>query len=424
MAGHTTMPPRIQKTPFGDVTLTSRWKRDRYYLMAYGAPAAIRWLFPKVQKFEIVGMKFRHTFDPFTSPVTAMRGLLSACQGWQARWLGWLQDHEEGVTTVSARSGLNIETLGQLFDHLQGQRKSTESVTIATWDRDRYRLNLWRTEIGNDRLLSEITPEMISDALARIGKRTSPSTANTSLGVIKTFLTWAANKGIILNQSHRTVHRLKVPSAQRHHRAWWTTEQVRLALQCAAQDPHQPTATLLVACGCMLGLRLEEIIMLRWQDLNLDATDPRTGVPNPVCHVTGHSGWVPKDKDARDIPISAELLTILQPHRQKEGFLLTSEPHRTGRPRPGTGWKYRYNPHKVWKRIMASVVKAGGTPITMYGMRHSFASNLLALGVSDVKVGRWMGHSDTRMVHRHYGHLLSYDADINVMRFDSLKGDA
>ena len=62
----------------------------------------------------------------------------------------------------------------------------------------------------------------------------------------------------------------------------------------------------------------------------------------------------------------------------------------------------------------AQLTKAGGKPITMYGMRHSFASNLLIANVSDVKVARWMGHGDTRMVHRHYGHLLSYDDAINA----------
>jgi integrase len=171
-----------------------------------------------------------------------------------------------------------------------------------------------------------------------------------------------------------------------------------------------------VACGCLLGLRVEEIIMLRWQDLDLDARDPKTGEPCPVCHITPNGGWVPKDKEPRDIPISTELLGILKRFRQKEGYLLTSEPHRHGRPRKGTGWNYRYNPKKVWARVIERVVKEGGVPITMYGMRHTFASNLLIARVSDVKVGRWLGHSDTRMVHRHYGHLLSSDGDINAMK--------
>jgi integrase len=172
---------------------------------------------------------------------------------------------------------------------------------------------------------------------------------------------------------------------------------------------------LLVACGCYLGLRVEEIIMLRWEHLSLDDVDPKTGEPRPVCHITPHSGWQPKDGEARDIPICAPLLAILKQHRQAEGYLLTNEPGRSTKPRTGKGWLYRYDPKKVWLRVMKAVVAAGGKAITMYGMRHSFASNYLIAGVSDVKVSRWLGHADTRMVHRHYGHLLSYDGDINAV---------
>ncbi len=273
----------------------------------------------------------------------------------------------------------------------------------------------WRTALGNDCLLSSITPDLIADALIQIGKKTSASTANASLGVLKTYLTWASNKGLLKDRSHCNVKRLKEPANLRHKRAWWTVPEIELALNCAAKDPHQPTATLLVACGCMLGLWVEEIIMLRWQDLDLDLTDPKTGESKPVCHITPNGGWVPKDGESRDIPISARLRDILLPHRRKEGYLLVNEPHRKGRPRGGTGWIYRYNPRKVWLRVMGLVVKAGGKAITMYGMRHSFASNMLNAGVSDVKVGRWLGHADTRMVHRHYGHLMSYDSDINAL---------
>lgn len=54
--------------------------------------------------------------------------------------------------------------------------------------------------------------------------------------------------------------------------------------------------------------------------------------------------------------------------------------------------------------------------ITPHGMRHSFASNLLMAGVSDVLVARWLGHANTAMVHQRYGHLLAYHGDINRMR--------
>ncbi len=159
--------------------------------------------------------------------------------------------------------------------------------------------------------------------------------------------------------------------------------------------------------------------MLRWQDFSLDATDPKTGDPRPVCHITPHDGWQPKDQESRDIPISEALLVILRAHRQQDGYLLMNEPHRKGRRRDGQGWNYRYNPTKVWRRLMDKMANDGHKVITMYGMRHSFASNFLIAGVSDVKVSRWLGHADTRMVHRHYGHLLSYDQDINAVKITS-----
>lgn len=93
------------------------------------------------------------------------------------------------------------------------------------------------------------------------------------------------------------------------------------------------------------------------------------------------------------------------------GFLLAPRVSRCKR--GGTRRVYRYDPRAVWKQIIKRVVAAGGKRITPYGMRHTFASNLLIGNVSDTKVARWLGHSDTRMVHRHYGHLLAFDDDIN-----------
>lgn len=408
------MKPRTQRTPFGDVTLTSRWMRDRYYLAASGSLEALRWMFPKMgTNPEAIGRQFRHLFPPAPKAITVERELRMICAAWQAAWDDRLADHQEGAFHVEVEQPTSILTIGALFDHLYAERKS--QVAASTTSRDRYRLKLWREELGNDQPLASLTPDMITAALRRIGARTSPSTANTAFGVLKTYLNWAHNMGHMPTAAHRTVKRLREAPSGRSRRDWWTAPEVDLALRCAAEDHHQPTATLLVACGCYLGLRVEEIIMLRWQDLELDLVDPTTGRPKPVAHITPHDGWQPKDGEARDIPISDPLLTILREHRRAEGYLLEAEPHRRGRPRGGKGWVYRYDPKKVWARIVKRVQAEGGKRITMYGMRHSFASNLLIAGVSDVKVSRWLGHADTRMVHRHYGHLLSYDDDINAI---------
>lgn len=415
MARHTSMPPRMQKTPHGDVSLTSRWMRDHYVLVAYGPESAVRWLFPKkdAHVFESANDKVRHVFVPAPTPITVERDVRRICAKWQERWEERLADHQTGFTTQSeAPRTPAITTLGQLFDHLYQERTTT--VAKSTTSRDRYRLQVWRNALGNNTLLASLTPDLITSALAKIGKQTSPATANSAFGVLKTYLNWAHNMGLTKDRSHATVRRLKEPPGERHHRLWWTADEVAQAVQVASRDDHQPTATLLVACGCHLGLRVEEIVMLRWQDFSLDRVNPK-GEPSPVCHLTPHDGWQPKDGEARDIPVCAALLAILKQHRMTEGYLLQAEEGRPGRPRGGTGWVYRYDPKKVWARIIKEVVKAGGRAITMYGMRHSFASNFLIAGVSDVKVSRWLGHADTRMIHRHYGHLLSYDDDINAI---------
>ena len=50
--------------------------------------------------------------------------------------------------------------------------------------------------------------------------------------------------------------------------------------------------------------------------------------------------------------------------------------------------------------------------IGFHGLRHSWASHAVMNGVPIMVVARNLGHADTRMVERHYGHLApSYVAD-------------
>ena len=205
---------------------------------------------------------------------------------------------------------------------------------------------------------------------------------------------------------------------------WWTVEDVEQALKCAAQDPHQPTAVLLIAVGCMAGLRFEELSMQRWQDIELDVVNPRTGEGVPVLHVVGHGGWVPKNGKNRTIPINAQLAQILREQRKPSGYLLMPEAikHRRAPPRPrkeGGKRTYRYDFKNVWNRIVTRVVGAGGKRITVHGMRHSFTSHHLICNVSELKVARWLGHADTTMIFERYGHLLGHDRSIDAVSYST-----
>lgn len=412
VAKHTTMKPRHQNTPHGPVVLQSRWMRDRYMLVASGSTAALRLLFPRHQgPFESISpTTVRHVFVPANIPITVERELRNCCAKWQMAWDELLLDANSQSCTGSKSAAPNITTVGHLFDHLFEIRKATLRPT--TTERDRYHISLWRKELSES-ALSALDEDALLSARANIAKSTSASTANDGFAILKTYLMWACNKGLMPNAFFKTIRRLRIPPAERSQREWWTTPEVELALRCARQDEQARTAVLYIAICCFLGLRPEEAIMLRWKDLELDTVDPVTGDRRPVAHITPHDGWTPKDGEARDIPISNRLLQLLEEFRCPDGYLLEAQVKRTKR-KADAPWAYRYDPKKIWKRVNDRVVEAGGKAITAYGMRHTFASNLLIANVSEFKVAKWLGHSDTRMVHKHYGHLRSYDADINA----------
>jgi len=60
-------------------------------------------------------------------------------------------------------------------------------------------------------------------------------------------------------------------------------------------------------------------------------------------------------------------------------------------------------------------------PVNFHGLRHTYASRLAMRGVPLAVIAAQLGHSDTRMVEKHYGHLApNYVADTVRQAFGSL----
>ncbi|CAN5464688.1 tyrosine-type recombinase/integrase [soil metagenome] len=58
--------------------------------------------------------------------------------------------------------------------------------------------------------------------------------------------------------------------------------------------------------------------------------------------------------------------------------------------------------------ILWRINKRIGTKATLYGMRHTFATRLLAEGVPDAHVAALLGHASTAMLHKHYAHVTAH----------------
>jgi integrase len=289
------------------------------------------------------------------------------------------------------------------------------SVAASTMEKYILHLSRWHEELGDGFAFRDLSTERVMLARQSLVKRLSPRTVNGSMQTLRRVLAFAIDMGWIGVIPWRKVKQLTEAEFKPQ---WWTPDQAALALQIAAQDRHQPTALLMLVLGVMIGLRKDEAVNLRWQDLVLDRVDGTTGKPAPVCHIRCDAGWKPKGRRPRDIPISDQCLDLLSPHRKESGYVLV--PERVLKKRGGTKRVYRWDCDKVWDRVLVVAVQQGLPEIRFHDLRHSFASNLLGAGVSAEKVAEWLGHKDTRLVHTTYGHLLSYDAEINRVNYQRL----
>jgi integrase len=96
--------------------------------------------------------------------------------------------------------------------------------------------------------------------------------------------------------------------------------------------------------------------------------------------------------------------------------------------RPGSGRLFLRDNGKVWgkseqQRPLTAACTAAriDPPVNFHGLRHTYASRLTMRGVPLAVIAAQLGHADTRMVEKHYGHLApSYIADTVHQAFGSL----
>ncbi len=137
------------------------------------------------------------------------------------------------------------------------------------------------------------------------------------------------------------------------------------------------------------GLRVGELLALKWQDIDLVAA--HLIVRRTLWH--GQEG-TPKGGQNRKVPLSPEALATLKAHRHLRGpYVFCDE-------------KGARLTHSIVKDVVpATCHRAGlGKRITTHGLRHTFASHLVMRGASIKAVQELLGHESFEMTLR-YSHL-------------------
>ena len=144
----------------------------------------------------------------------------------------------------------------------------------------------------------------------------------------------------------------------------------------------------MVMMALKTGLRLGELLALRWQDVDLVARKL----------MVRHSVWkgtltTPKSGRFREIPLSAQLTAVLKSHRHlrgeyvfcnEDGSMLTRD--------------------QVKRTLPLACRRAGLRRVQWHALRHSFASQLAIAGVPMRTIKELMGHATLEMTMR-YAHL-------------------
>lgn len=131
------------------------------------------------------------------------------------------------------------------------------------------------------------------------------------------------------------------------------------------------------------GLRLSELLRLRWSEVSLKSAKPR---PASITVIDS------KNDESRIVPISSKLLPLLKklPHK---GPLVFDN---------GNGGGLYYKSH-YYDILRASQIAVGVTPFRLHDLRHFFGKTLAENGVSLGQIAKLMGHrniSTTMMYQR------------------------
>ena len=241
--------------------------------------------------------------------------------------------------------------------------------------------------------LEAITPEDVSAALQVILAVRSPGTVRMARAVLKRCLGLAEEWELI----DRNPVRGRPPRLAPKPPPRISPARARAVLAAVAESRAAPAVTL----GLCLGLRIGEVLGLRWEDIEEDCLVVRG-------QTLRTQAYKPRTKSGaeREIPLIAPVREALRQarRRQTEDQLVRGQ----GYERTGfvvTGPSGRPLSRSYLRLVLTTHLEAAGIPrATFHSLRHMTATLLHDLGVSEEVRRSILGHASAE-VHRGYVHI-------------------
>jgi integrase len=258
------------------------------------------------------------------------------------------------------------------------------------------------TALG-DRHAAEVTTRDVEALLATISKTgASPRTVNKHRALISAVYNYGSRKATFALPANPASEADKRREPHPGALAYYTPEDVEALARALADGSHRETTKRqiddpeeraaragedhqdaeLIRVAAYAGLRLGELLALRWRDVDFAGHALTVGrAMSAGIESSTKSGRV------RRVPLPDQAADALDRLSRREDFTAPSERvfcNRFGRPLDGSALRRRY------KRAQAA---AGLQPLRFHDLRHTYGSLLAAAGVDLVTVQAAMGHA-------------------------------
>lgn len=311
----------------------------------------------------------------------------------QVQGVAW-EVKREGLLELAAaeKAGTAFTVDRALDEYIEHLRRNGQQADDAE-NRASYHI---RGALG-ERAVEALTTSEIRDWLVGVANidddddddkaRRRKATANRTLTILKAALNFAwRHDKVKSDAAWRKVAPYRAVGAARVR--YLQVAEVQRLVNAATGDFRD-----LLQGAIQTGARYSELAALRVSDVNFDVG---------TVHVRKS-----KSGKARDIILTEEGIGVfrrLAAGRSGDELLFMRDSV-NGR----VGWQK----NDQQRPMMAAVAAASiSPPITFHGLRHTWASLAVMAGVPLLVVADNLGHADTRMVERHYGHLAaSYKRD-------------
>ncbi|HEY3945626.1 MAG TPA: tyrosine-type recombinase/integrase [Solirubrobacteraceae bacterium] len=313
-----------------------------------------------------------------------------------------LDEAERELVRIKVRlaDGERVDGSGLRFDELADLWLSQLRLSERT--RERYEANL-RTHLRprfGTRKARLVTTDDVAKLVADMeaSGRAGWTTQNV-LTTLSSLCSWAARHGFVAANPVAALEARERPRTSRRPQRAFQRDEIK-ALLAAAKPPYR----VLLATAIFSGLRLMELLALRWQDIDFESGEIHV---RAQLSRTGELRPLKSDAGLRDVVLMPELAQVLQGHRSGCRY---SEPHDyvftgiDGRP---LNWRSVETTgfNATLKRANLAMDGREQKPV-LHDCRHTFASLLIAQGLDIVFISRQLGHASPATTLRIYTHLL------------------